>query len=86
MPINDPQLREQLPLKAGDIVNNGLYDYVIESSEVNEGGFGRIYRAIGSRLNKDGSPHISALKEFYVFKKLDLLSRDLCDGKRVRIP
>lgn len=52
------------PLQNGEKVKNGQYEII--GSTINAGGFGRIYKAYGSRFNKDGSRHVVALKEFYV--------------------
>ena len=63
------------PLKTGDRVGKDGH-YEIISDTVNKGGFGRIYKVYGSRINKkDGSRHIDALKEFHVNEFSDFVSK-----------
>lgn len=56
------------PLQHGDLLMNGHYEIIDLTS--NPGGFGRIYRAYGSRFDKNGkgvkTRHVTAIKEFHV--------------------
>ena len=52
------------PLKKGDRIKGGQYEII--DNTVNEGGFGRIYRAYGSRRNNDNTRHVVAIKEFFI--------------------
>ena len=66
------------PLEKGTKLKNGQYEII--SDTVNAGGFGRIYRAYGSRKEKNGDRHIVAIKEFCVNELQDLLNRSASLG------
>lgn len=57
-------LTSLLPLPPGTRLKGGQYEIIDLTS--NPGGFGRIYRAYGSRPNRDGSRRVTAIKEFHV--------------------
>lgn len=60
------QLSSLPPLPPGTLLKGGQYEIIDLTS--NPGGFGRIYRAYGSRHNHGGSRHVTAIKEFHVRK------------------
>lgn len=72
-------MEDRPPLEAGTLIKKGQYE-IIEGT-VNEGGFGRIYRAYGSRVEKDGNRHVVAIKEFYVGASEDSMSRSFSIGR-----
>ena len=65
-------------MEKGTTLKNGQYEII--SDTVNAGGFGRIYRAYGSRREKNGDRHIVAIKEFCVNELQDLLNRSVSLG------
>ena len=66
------------PLTEGTVLKNGQYEII--GSTVNAGGFGRIYRAYGSRYEENGERHVVAIKEFYVNEFQDHLDSSVSCG------
>jgi len=70
------------PLQAGDKLWDGHYEIISDTPDA--GGFGRIYRAYGSRYNVDGTRHEVAIKEFYVNEMEDNAGRSVSIGSYTR--
>lgn len=66
------------PLPRGTRIKKGQFEII--SDTPNAGGFGRIYRAYGSKMNKNGERHVVAIKEFFVneFLETPLYSMGYC--------
>lgn len=70
------------PLEAGTLLKDGQYEIIGDT--VDAGGFGRIYRAYGSRFEKNGDRHVVAIKEFHINEFLDNDCRSAIIGSQVR--
>lgn len=70
------------PLEAGTQLKDGQYEIIGDT--VDAGGFGRIYRAYGSRFEKNGDRHVVAIKEFHINELLDNDCRSAIIGSQVR--
>lgn len=70
------------PLEAGTLLKNSQYEIIDDTVDV--GGFGRIYRAYGSRFEENGDRHVVAIKEFHVNEEQDNDSRSAIIGSLIR--